>query len=162
MNSKLLASLGLDTAARGVVNGGFGTAASIAGSMIGGAWVARRGLERALPTIALVQSVAILLYVALAVVRPPIAAVAVCVVVEQLVAGIGTAAFVVFLLRLCDGPHKATHFSFATAVMSLAGTVAGSSSGFLLEAVGYPWFFTFAFAASLPGVALSRLVARKA
>jgi PAT family beta-lactamase induction signal transducer AmpG len=159
MNSKLLASLGLDTAARGVVNGGFGTAASIAGSMLGGLWVARRTLERSLFPIAALQSVAILLYVGLAAFRPSLPVIAACVVTEQLVAGIGTSAFVVFILRLCDGPHKATHFSFATAVMSLAGTVAGSASGFLLEAVGYPLFFALAFVASLPGVVLARRLA---
>jgi PAT family beta-lactamase induction signal transducer AmpG len=82
-------------------------------------------------------------------------------VVEQLVAGIGTSAFVVFILRLCGGAHKATHFAFATAVMSVAGTIAGSLSGFLLEAVGFPWFFTLAFVASWPGVALAHVVVRK-
>ena len=161
MNAKLLASLGLDTAARGVINGGFGTAASILGSVLGGVWVARRRLERALPTIAVVQSLAILLYVGLAVARPDRTVVAACVIVEQLVAGVGTAAFVVFILRLCAGDHKATHFAFATAVMSLAGTVAGSVSGFLLEAVGFSWFFAAAFVASWPGVALAHVVCRR-
>ena len=161
MNAKLLASLGLDTAARGVVNGGFGTAASILGSTLGGVWVARRKLERALPTIAVVQSLAILLYVGLAIARPGPLVIAGCVVVEQLVAGIGTSAFVVFILRLCAGAHKATHFAFATAIMSVAGTVAGSMSGFLLEAVGFPWFFTLAFLASWPGVVLAHVVVRK-
>lgn len=159
MNAPLLKSLGLSTAERGFYYGTLGTGASVAGSVIGGV-VAARGLARWLTPVAIVQSLAILLYAALAAYRPSLPVIAAVVITEQLVAGIGSSVFVVFILRLCDGPHKATHFAFGTAVMSLAVTGAGSVSGFVLERVGFTAFFTLAFVASIPGVLLAPFVSR--
>jgi PAT family beta-lactamase induction signal transducer AmpG len=157
MSSKLLSDLGLDTTMRGIVAGGLGTTASIAGSILGGIVVAKGTVERTLAPIALLQSVAILLYAAMAALRPSLPVIAIIVGLEQLVAGIGTAAFVVFILRLSAGPHKATHFALGTALMSV-GSLVSAVSGFILVRVGYPRFFLIAFAASLPGVALSFFV----
>lgn len=159
MNAPLLRELGLQTAERGFYYGTLGTGASVAGSILGGV-LAARGLERWLTPVAVVQSLAILLYAALAALRPSLPVIASVIVVEQLVAGVGSSVFVVFILRLCDGPHKATHFSFGTAIMSLAVTGAGTVSGFLLQRIGFTGFFLLAFAASLPGVLLAPLVSR--
>ncbi len=160
MNAKFLKDLGLGTVERGLYNGTLGTLASMAGAMLGAAMVARRGLERALVPIALLQGFAILLYVALAAARPPLGVIAAVVIVEQLVAGIGLAAFLVFIVRLCEGTHQTKHFAFASAIMSLAVTGAGTASGFLLESVGFTVFFTLAFAAAIPGMVLAWVVSR--
>lgn len=160
MNAPLLKDLGLQTAERGFYYGTLGTGASVAGSILGGV-VAARGLARWLTPVAVVQSLAILLYAGLAAFRPSLPVIATVIITEQLVAGIGSSVFVVFILRLCDGPHKATHFSFGTAIMSLAVTGAGTASGFLLERVGFTGFFLLAFAASIPGVLLAPLVSRE-
>lgn len=157
MSTPLLKDLGLGTAQRGVL-AGFGTAASIAGSVIGGAVIARLGLARTLVPIASLQSLAIPLYAWLAWARPGAFGVRAVVLSEQLVAGIGTAAFVVFLMRRCSGVYKASHFALTSALMSLATTVAGSGSGYLAERFGFVAFFWLAFAASLPGVLLARRV----
>lgn len=169
MNAKFLSSLGLDTATRGVVNGTFGTAASILGSIVGGVIIARASFKRAFVPITLLQSGALLLYAALAYsgVRWEAGAngalvIGAVVVAEQLIAGIGTAAFTVFLLRLANGPHKATHFAFASSLMSLAVTFSGSASGFLFQALGAPLYFVAAFAASLPGVLAAFAATRSA
>ena len=157
MSTPLLKDLGLGTSERGVL-GGLATAASIAGSVIGGAAIARVGLARTLVPIAALQSLAIPLYVWLAWARPGIDAIRAVVIAEQLAAGIGTSAFVVFLMRRCSGSYKASHFALTSALMSLATTVAGSGSGYLAERVGFPAFFVIAFTASLPGVVLARRV----
>ncbi len=60
--------------------------------------------------------------------------------------------FAVFLMRLCDGEHKATQFAFVSSMMSLSMTGAGAGAGFLFAALGPKLFFVLAFAASLPGV----------
>jgi PAT family beta-lactamase induction signal transducer AmpG len=83
------------------------------------------------------------------------------VVTEQFIAGVGTAAFTSFILRLCNGSFKTMHFAFASSVMSVAGMVAGAASGYLYGDVGSGSFFLFAFAASLPGVAASFFVRHK-
>lgn len=158
MATPLLKDLGLETEARGIVSGVVGTIASIGGSVFGGALIARYGLRKLLFPIAGAQSAAILLFVLLAWMRPGIVGITTIVVLEQLVAGIGTAAFMVFLMRLCSGDYKASHFAISTALMSLATTISGSVSGFIADAVGFTPFFALAFAASLPGVLLSTRV----
>jgi PAT family beta-lactamase induction signal transducer AmpG len=160
MSPPLHRSLGWNAGWRGAI-GLLGTAASIVGSMAGGLLVGRLGLRRTLSPIAAVQSLAILLYVALASSRPPAFAVVGTAIVEQLITGIGGAAFVVFLLRRCGRDHKAAHYAIGTALMSVAATAAGSVSGYLAERVGFPSFFALAFAASLPGVVLSLFVPKE-
>ncbi|XXT22563.1 MFS transporter [Sorangium sp. So ce429] len=159
MSSPLLKSLGLDTAARGNV-GGIGTVASIAGSTLGGVIIKRWGLARTIFPIALAQSLAILLYVALAWSRPALPLIVALVTLEQLVAGVGTAVLVVFLMRRCVDGYKSSHFAIGSALMSVSATFAGSVSGYLAAGVGFTAFFAIAFAASIPGVVLSRRVPR--
>lgn len=158
MSTPLLRALGLETTARGVVSGIGGTLASVIGSMLGAALIARAGLKRTLLPIAAVQSLAILLYVLLAIAKPGTLGVVVIVLAEQLVAGVGTAAFVVFLTRRCVGASRAAHFAVATSLMSVAGTAAGAASGYIAEWVGFPVLFALAFIASIPGVLLARRV----
>ncbi len=158
MNAKFLASLGLDTDARGIVNGTLGTAASIGGSLLGGLVIAKLGFKRAFVPITVLQALALLLYAGLAIARPSLPVIAVAVILEQLIAGVGTAAFVVFLLRLCHGPQKASHFALASSLMTFALMMSGAASGFLYVAVGASWFFVVAFVVALPGVVLSLLV----
>jgi len=152
MGAKFLSRLGLDTATRGIVNGTFGTLASIGGSMAGGALIARFRFERCLVPVTITQSVAILLYAWLAAAPAGMPAIVTVVLVEQLVAGAGNSVFAVFLMRLCDGEHKATQFAFVSSMMSLSMTGAGAGAGFLFAALGPKLFFVLAFAASLPGV----------
>lgn len=155
MNVPFLEHLGLDTSTRGLVQGTIGTLLSIGGAIVGGLVISRRGLSRTLFPIAVLQSISILLYVLVAELQPPIWAVSVLTSVEQFAAGVGTAGLTVFILRVARGPHRATHYAVASALMSLATTLLGLGSGFLLEKTGFPLYFSIAFCASIPGVALS-------
>jgi PAT family beta-lactamase induction signal transducer AmpG len=155
MHTPLLKHLGLDTAARALVSGTLGTIGSIAGAMLGSLVISRVGFRRTLVPITCVQSAAILLYVWMAWARPSLVWIGVVVVAEQVVAGIGTAALMSFIMRRATGEYKASHFAIATSLMSVAMTGLGSGSGFLANAVGFVYFFAIAFAASLPGVVLS-------
>jgi MFS transporter, PAT family, beta-lactamase induction signal transducer AmpG len=159
MSKPLLRDIGIDTAQRGVLNG-FGTGAFIVGSLAGGAFIARKGLERCLIPMTFIQNLAIPLYIMMAVIRPSFSGVLPIVMIEQLAAGIGAAAHVVFLMQRCRAAFSATHYAFATAVVSLGSTISGFISGPINEAVGHPWFFTIAFIASWPSLALVFYVPR--
>jgi PAT family beta-lactamase induction signal transducer AmpG len=158
MNAKFLSELGLDTATRGIVNGTFGTVASIAGSLAGAWAIARYTFERAFVPLTMLQSAAILLYAFLAATRPGLPVISAVVLVEQLIAGAGTASLFVFLMRLCKGEQKATQYAFASSMMSLAVLGAGATSGFLFTRLGSTKFFVVAFLASIPGVLASLFV----
>ncbi|MFO0760851.1 MAG: MFS transporter [Byssovorax sp.] len=158
MSAPLLQRLGLDTAMRGSINGVGGTIAGIAGSILGGLAIARLGLRRTLTPIALAQGLALLFYLALAVLRPSLPWIVAAVVAEQLIAGLGSAAFVVFLMRRCAGEYKASHFAIVTALMSVATTSFGASSGVIAAKLGFPGFFALAYVVAIPGMLLSLAV----
>ncbi|MCY1057404.1 hypothetical protein OV142_20080, partial [Nannocystis sp. SCPEA4] len=173
MSKVLFRELGIGTADRGVLNG-FGTAASIAGAMLGGLWVARVGLGRALLPIALIMAGTLPLYLWLAAPRlpadlmlglgaplslahtlsPPLWHVGTILVIEQLCGGLATAAQTIFIMRRCHPDHKAAHFAFATAIYSLAQTISGTYSGFLYEAHGPVVYFAIAAVACIPCLVL--------
>jgi PAT family beta-lactamase induction signal transducer AmpG len=157
MSKPLLRDLGVDTAQRGVLNG-LGTGASILGVVLGGAFVARRGLARALVPLIYVQNLGIPLYIGMAVWKPHLAGITAIVLVEQLVGGFGMAGATVFLMQRCRRAFSASHFAMATSVVSLASTFSGYASGPLNERLGHPLFFTVAFLASVPSLVLVLLV----
>ncbi|MFL5306545.1 MAG: MFS transporter [Polyangia bacterium] len=157
MSKPLLRDLGVDTAHRGILNG-LGTAASILGVVLGGAYVARRGLARALVPLVYAQNFAIPLYIVMAVLKPGIAGITAIVLTEQLVSGLGIAGSTVFLMQRCRPAFSASHFAMATSVVSLASTFSGWASGPLNEHLGHPLFFTVAFLASIPSLILVWIV----
>ena len=74
------------------------------------------------------------------------------VVLEALGAGMGTAAFMVFIQRTTRPAFKAAHFSIATSIMSVSATLAGVFSGWIAEWLGWPLYFGFTFLATIPGM----------
>lgn len=158
MGTPLLKNLGLSTTQRGIFSGVWGTLASVGGAMLGGMIISRWGLERTLRPIAFAQGLAILLYAWLAFARPAFPVLVGTVLIEQLVAGVGTAALAVFMMRRCQGAHKASHFAIASALMSVATTIAGTVSGKIADRVGFTNFFLIAFAVAIPGMLLSFFV----
>jgi PAT family beta-lactamase induction signal transducer AmpG len=157
MSKPLLNDIGVGTAARGILNGA-GIFVSVAGSIAGGALIARHGLTRCLVPMTYVQSLAIPLYVVLAVAKPSLPVVSAIVLVEQLASGIGTAGSAVFLMQRTSQRYTASHFAFATAIVSIGSTLSGFISGPLDEALGHPAFFTLAFIASWPSLLLAHRV----
>jgi PAT family beta-lactamase induction signal transducer AmpG len=142
----------------GVANGTVGVLASFAATIVGGRLIARDGLRRWIWPFVLAQNLLNLLYVGLALVPDPAAVstgvVAGIIAIEHAGAGLGTAVFMVYLMRTCDPAHKAGHFAIVSALMSLSFTVAGVASGFLAEAIGFANYFGFTFLATIPGMLL--------
>jgi PAT family beta-lactamase induction signal transducer AmpG len=160
----LLKDIGITRTQYGVIYGTFGIAASIIGSILGGHLIGKFGLRKVIWPLMLAQNVPHLLYMALAwryaalVGHPDLGAadpyLASCfVVLEAFGAGMGTAAFMVFIQRTCKASFKAAHFSIATSIMNVSSTLAGVLSGFLAASLGYPAFFAFTFLVTVPSMA---------
>lgn len=161
MATPLLRDLGYDTAARGFLSGTLGTITGIGGALVGGVIISRWGLRRCLFPFTLIQSLAIPAYAWMAYVKPGLLGVGIVIAIEQLAAGIGTAALVVFLMQRCNRDFQATHFAIGSALMSVAATLSGSISGFVAHQVGFTLFFWIAFVVSWPGIILAwRMPAR--
>lgn len=150
------------------INGTIGVIASFTATIVGGRLIARDGLRRWIWPFVLAQNLLNLLYVGLALLPWtwfPVGAeslpasleltvVTGAIVAEHFGAGLGTAVFMVYIMRTCDPAHKAGHMAIVTAVMSVSFTIAGVGSGFIAAQIGYAWYFAFTFAATIPAMAL--------
>ena len=73
---------------------------------------------------------------------------------ENLAGGMGTAAFVAFLMTLCHHNFTATQFALFSALASLGRVYVGPVSGQLVAEFGWLLFFLVTFFAALPGLVL--------
>lgn len=144
---------GMSLSEVGLFSTGVGAAVTTAGALLGGEICTRYGLIRGLVGLGAFQAVTNLGYAAaaLAPTRPLIYAASVC---ESLGNGLGTAAFLAFLMRATEGEQTATRFAVLTALAGLTRTLAGAASGVGVEQLGYPGYFAFTFALALPAFAL--------
>ncbi len=132
---------------------------SIVGGLLGGLVMLRTGINRALWLFGLVQMVSILGFAGLAVVGADTRALFAVVSFEYLGVGLGTAAFVSFIARNTDPRHTATQLALLTSLTGIPRTLAGATTGYLVESLGYVAFFLLCFAVALPGMAMLPWVA---
>ncbi len=156
--------LGMSVDEYGLANGTIGVLASFTATLFGGWLISRQGLRRWIWPFVLAQNVLNLLYMALALL-PADAEVGMVtltglIAIEEFGAGLGTAVFMVYLMRCCDPAHKAAHFAILSALMSVSFTVAGVVSGFLADAIGFANYFGFTFLATVPMMALIFVIPR--
>lgn len=137
-----------------------GAAGTIVGAMAGGWWIKRVGLRRALWPLTLLMNLNLWLYVWLSIAKPDptttwgIAVIAVAHCVEQIAAGLGSAALLIFLLSTCAKDYRATHYAIGSAIMSIPGTLLGGAAGGFVERYGYTSLYVWAFIAAIPGMCL--------
>jgi PAT family beta-lactamase induction signal transducer AmpG len=156
----LMRELRISTEQYAWVAGIVGAAGTIVGAMIGGWWINRVGLRKALWPLSILMNLNIWLYVWLSVAKPDpstpwgIGAIAAIHGIEQVAAGLGSAALLVFLLSTCSKEFRATHYAVGSAIMSVPGTVIGGEAGRLVELMGYTNLYIVAFVLSIPGMCL--------
>ena len=68
---------------------------------------------------------------------PGPAVLAAAVITDNLCNGLGTAAFVVFLTRLCDHRFSATQYALLTGISMLAGRLLAAASGVVIPLAGW-------------------------
>ena len=138
----------------GAINKGLGLIATIIGALYGGIMLARLGLYRSLMIFGILQAVSNLSFMVLAYFGKVYSMMVIAVAFENLAGGMGTAAFVAFLMALCDQRYTATQFALLSALASLGRIFVGPPSGYLSHEVGWVIFFFVTFLAALPGLVL--------
>ena len=152
--SFLIRGVGFGVGEVGTINKGMGLGATIVGALFGGALMARLGLFRALFLFGVLQAVSNLSFMVLAMVGKSYAMLVFTIAFENLAGGMGTAAFVAFLMALCNHNFTATQFALLSALASLGRVFVGPASGVLVEEFGWLLFFLITFLAAIPGVVL--------
>ena len=146
----------------GLTNGTIGVIASFTATFLGGWLISRHGLGRYIWPFVLAQNVLNLLYMGLAYTvghgGVGLGVLTAVITAEHFGEGLGTAVFMVYLMRSCDPAHKAAHMAILTALMSVSFTFAGVASGFLATWLGFGPYFGFTFLAALPGMALIAVI----
>ncbi|SCK15287.1 MFS transporter [Vogesella sp. LIG4] len=180
----LLKGVGFAQAEIGVVNKVIGIWLTIVGALLGGTLMLRLGLYRALLGFGVFQMFSNLGFWLVAVsgkgawggfTLPAFDWIIVAlkestqvdylllfaVALENLASGMGTAAFVAFLMALCNHRFTATQFALLSAFAAIGRVWVGPLSGVLTESIGWPAFFLFATASAAPGlIMLMRLKTR--
>lgn len=146
----------MTSAEYGYANLLFGVLASFLGTAVGGWLISRHGLRRWTWPFVAAQNLPNLIFMLLALLAtaPGIAVLTGAICIEQFGAGLGTAVFMVYLMRCCHPAHRAAHMAILTALMSVSFTIAGTVSGFLVERMGFGWFFGLTFLATFPAMLL--------
>jgi PAT family beta-lactamase induction signal transducer AmpG len=154
--------LGLTTDQFGTIYGTFGTAAFIAGSILGGYFTSWLGLRRALVPLICAMNLPNLAYVYLSAALPAsLWAVAASLSLEMFGYGFGFVGVILLMMQeIAPGKYQTAHYAFANSLMNLGLMIPGTISGKLQMAVGYRMFFIWVLISSIPALIMARFILR--
>ena len=156
LDPRSVGGLGLTTQQLGIVYGTFGVLALTVGGILGGVYISRVGLKRALWPLLLAMHVPNLAFVALSVMLPQnLWWVGAAIAVEQFGYGFGFTAYMVYMLMVAsqDAEHRSAHYAICTGFMALGMMLPGMAAGWLQTQLGYTNFFVWVCIATLPSFA---------
>ena len=160
MSTPFYLDLGYSKTEIGAVVKLFGFWATIAGGTLGGLWILRAGMHRALWVFGFGQMLSTLGFVVLAYYPLNIGALATVVAIENLTAGMGTAAFVGFMAALTDRRFTATQYALLSSLMGVPRVLLAAPTGWFAQSLGWPGFFTLCVVIAIPGLVLLRSVTK--
>ncbi len=146
--------LGFSQTEIGAIQGGMGLLATIVGTLAGGAFLSKIGINRSLWVFGALQAVSNLAYFVLAQVGKNYSVLVLTINIEHFCAGLGTAAFVAFLMSLCNPRFSATQYALLSSLMALSRDILVAPAGILAKATGWSWFFLISVLVALPGLLL--------
>ncbi len=177
MTPFLLKTLQFSSAEVGVVNKLIGLWLTIGGALLGGALMMKLGLWRSLMLFGVFQMVSNLGFwwlavagkglmpglvipafdwgiVKLAHATPVDGGLLMVIAFENLSGGMGTAAFVAFLMGLCNQRFTATQYALLSAFASVGRVWVGPLAGVMAETIGWPTFFIVSTVLAVPALVM--------
>ena len=154
--------LGLNTDTVGLINGTAGVIALLLGGILGGIFIARKGLKKSIWPMAAALTLPSFVYCYLSMAQPEshwLIGTAIC--FEQFGYGFGFTAYMMYMMHFAEGPYKTAHYAICTAFMALSTMIPGFVAGALQMAVGYTTFFWIANACSITTFFVSYFVYKK-
>ena len=175
MTAFLLKSMAYTSAEVGVVNKVIGLWLTIGGALVGGAMMLKLGLWRSLMFFGVLQLLSNLGFwwlavsgkgvlpgtvlpafdwgfVKLALPTPVDGGLLMVVAFENISGGMGTAAFVAFMMSLCNQRFTATQYALLSAFASVGRVWVGPLAGVLAESIGWPSFFIVSTVLAAPAL----------
>jgi PAT family beta-lactamase induction signal transducer AmpG len=138
----------------GLVPTTFGIVLSVIGALSGGAFITRFGIFHGVWFLGLLQAVSNLGYSFVAWFGLGQFGLYGASVFESFSGGLGTAAFLAFLMNICEKEHATVQYAFLSSIFSLTGRLVGGVSGLGAEHYGYGNYFAITFLLSMPAYTL--------
>lgn len=149
----------------GLVSVNLGLGMSIAGGILGGWYTDRVGIFRALWVLGLWQALSNVGYVVAASVLPLApqgtdialghqALMYTASAVESFTGGLGTAAFLAFLMAIVDKSRATTEYAILSSIFAFSRSIAGWAGGIGAQELGYAAYFMLTFVLAFPAYAL--------
>jgi PAT family beta-lactamase induction signal transducer AmpG len=154
LSQVFLIKVGFSATDVGAIYKGFGFAASIVGVTLGGTLMIRLRLLKSLLIFGVFQMISNLSFMLVAWLGKSYGAMVFAVIFENLSGGLGDAAFVAFLMSLCNKKFTATQYALLSSLAAIGRTFVGPTSGYVVEWIGWSNFFLFTAFTALPGLVL--------
>ena len=132
----------------------FGMASLFGGFFVGGILILKIGINIALWLFGILQAISTACFALLVHSGAHIPTLSFVIAFENLSSGMGTAAFIAFMARLCDKRYTATQYALLTSLMAVPMTVMSAPTGFLAKNLGWSTFFIGCAIIALPGLIL--------
>ena len=154
--------LALSTDTVGLLYGTIGVICLLGGGIIGGIYIARRGLKRSIWLMAAALTLPSFVYCYLSMAQPEsLWLIGTAVSFEQFGYGFGFTAYMMYMMHFSEGAYKTSHYAICTAFMALSMMIPGFVAGALELAVGYATFFWIANACSITTFVITYFVYKK-
>ena len=161
MTNPFLIEIGFTKVEIGTVVKLFGLWATIFGSVAGGAMVFRLGIVRSLWICGFAHMLTNFMFVGQAWIGANVHYLALSITLENFSGGMGTAAFVAFISRLCNRHFTATQYALLSSVSAIGRTWLSTPAGGFAQVLGWEGFFFFASLLALPSLVLLHWLQRR-
>jgi PAT family beta-lactamase induction signal transducer AmpG len=141
----------------------YGTVLSVAGILVGGLAVVRLGRTRSLllgSALVIISNVSFSILAAHG--EPSVAGLATVISLDNFAQGVHGTALIAFMSSLTSASYTATQYAVLSSLYALPGKLLMGTSGIVVDHIGYPTFFLYTAALSIPALLLLYLLSRRA
>jgi len=144
--------LGLSNELLGIIYGTFGLGAMLLGSLLGGLFVAKRGLKASLFYLCCAMNIPNVTFLIMSISLPKnLIMISAGVIIEKFFFGFGGVGSMIYMMQqLARGRYSTAHYAFGTGLMALSWMCTGIISGYLQQRLGYIDYFVFVMVATIP------------
>jgi PAT family beta-lactamase induction signal transducer AmpG len=161
MSNPLYVELGFTKVEVATIAKVYGVIATLVGVALGGVFVARIGVFRALLISGAMQALSNLLYAVQFCAGHDTGMLALTIAAENVTGGMASAAFVAYLSLLCSREFTATQYALLSSMATVGLNVLAASGGALAEALGWIPFFVLSTLFCVPSLGLLLWIMRR-
>jgi PAT family beta-lactamase induction signal transducer AmpG len=154
LTTRFFKEIGFSNTELATLHSGAGMVATIVGGLVAGAVMPKLGVRRGLLAFGALQAVTNVFFALMALTGKSQALLVAGVLLDNFAGGMGTMAFVSFLMGLCDRRFSATQYALFSSVSAFPARALGAFSGAAAAALGWSTFFFATIIVAIPGVLL--------